>query len=157
MRFRQAILPLLLLAGCLAPVAIPAANSNLSDSLDSIRARQAEIREAVTSGQGRYKDMSADTRSELLERQSTLLQLLDGKLATAELSERGKVEAANHIGWIDSALAQAEDERMVCEYRKTIGSNRKQRVCMTVAQQRAQREAARELMSRGSCSDCRSN
>jgi hypothetical protein len=44
---------------------------------------------------------------------------------------------------------------MVCERRKTIGSNRKERVCMTAAQMRAQREATRDNIDRrGVCEDC---
>jgi len=53
-----------------------------------------------------------------------------------------------------------DPNRMVCERKKTLGSNKIERVCMTAAQKEAAREAARDAMLRGSrCADssCVSN
>lgn len=53
------------------------------------------------------------------------------------------------------AQPKADDERMVCTLEKTLGSNRKQRVCRSLEQVRRDREAAREQMGRpGVCSTC---
>ena len=44
--------------------------------------------------------------------------------------------------------ATDDDERMVCERRKVLGSNRPERVCKTVAQRREEKERARADMDR---------
>lgn len=46
------------------------------------------------------------------------------------------------------AAATDDDERMVCERRKVLGSNRPERVCKTVAQRREEKERARADMDR---------
>lgn len=120
--------------------------------------QQQQIRSGVQSGTGRYKDMPQSTRDQLLTKQDGLFSMLDGKRTTDELSEQQKVEAFNTLEWIEATVNQAEDEQMVCERRQILGSNRKERVCRTMAQMKRERELAREQMdSRGVCSDCKSN
>lgn len=53
------------------------------------------------------------------------------------------------------AAEEAEDERMVCTYEKTIGSNMKKRICKTVAQRNKEREDSRDMLnrSRSVCSE----
>lgn len=53
------------------------------------------------------------------------------------------------------AVEEADDERMVCTYEKTIGSNMKKRICKTVAQRNKEREESRDMMnrSRSVCSE----
>lgn len=56
--------------------------------------------------------------------------------------------------------AKSDGDRMVCEKTRKIGSNRVERVCMTVAQRAAAREAAeRSLNTSSSCNEaaCGSN
>lgn len=49
----------------------------------------------------------------------------------------------------------SNEERMVCRAERTIGSNRVQRVCRSVAQIERDREAARTQMSKSQiCSTC---
>lgn len=140
-------------------VAIPALASAESLKLDTVRVQQATIRAGVEAhSSAPYKELSPPVRGELLDRQAKMLRVIDGKQSESELTEEQRTEVSATLAWIDAKLQEARDDRMVCERRATIGSNRKERVCMTAAQMRAQRDAAREQMDRkGICSDCKSN
>ncbi|WP_157489600.1 MULTISPECIES: hypothetical protein [unclassified Lysobacter] len=148
----------LILGGLLAaPLAFASVDRNVLQ-VESIRSQQAEIRSGVEARTGRYKDLSADTRSQLLNKQGEVLRLLDGKQSTNDLNEAQKTEVFNALEWIEAAINQTDDERMVCERRPILGSTRKERVCKTVAQMREERDAARNRMdARGACADCKSN
>lgn len=115
---------------------------------DDIRTQQAEIRAGVVAKSGRYRDMAESTRNELLMRQTRMLAKIDGKKVPDELEQTQRTEVFNDLEWIEAAINRAEDERMVCEYTKTIGSNRKQRVCRTAEQMREDRERAKDQMDR---------
>ena len=137
-------------------LALPAFVSAEALKLDAIRAQQATIRAGVEAhSKGPYKELPAATRTELLSRQAKMLELINGKQSENELTEEQRADVTDTLAWIDAKLKEADDERMVCERRRTLGSNRKERVCMTAAQMRAQREAARENLDRsGVCRDC---
>lgn len=151
-----ALLALLVLASVAALASSPSGDRPLT--IAEIAARQQKIRADVMDREGPYRDMSQPARNELLDRQSRLLRMLEGKTSTDELTETQRAEAFETMKWIETALRNAEDERMVCELRRQLGSNRKERVCMTVRQQRELREAARDrLETRGVCGDCKMN
>lgn len=141
--------------------AVPTASATVDSKvmqIKDIKTQQAEIRAGVEAGTGPYKNLSTDTRNQLLTRQAQMLSILDGKQSTDQLSEDQKTEVFNTLEWIEATVNHAEDERIVCERRQILGSTRKERVCKTVAQLRQEREAAREQMDqRGGCSDCRGN
>jgi hypothetical protein len=142
-------------------LAVPAAFASIDRSvllIDDIRHQQAEIRDSVEARKAPYDELSASERSELLSKQSRMLHMLDGKRSTEELNEQQKTEVFNTLEWIESVANNSQDDRMICERRPVLGSNRKERVCKTAAQWSAEREAARSVMdSRGLCMDCRSN
>ena len=153
----RSILRQLLLSFAVA-ASFSAAASDIPQDLNALRLRQAEIKAGVEAhSTGAYKEMSPQTRQELLAKQADLLGTIEGKNTADELSETEQAHVAQAIAWIDTNIKQAADERMICERRQVLGSNRKERVCMTAAQMRQQREAARESMDRhGVCDDCRS-
>lgn len=126
------------------------ASSGQALDLDAIRTQQAEIRAGANAGTGLYKDMSESTRLQLLSRQERMLSIIRGKASADQLTEDQRMEVFNELEWIEATINDAEDERMVCERRKKLGSNRRERVCMTVAQQRELRERAREDLTRDS-------
>lgn len=137
-------------AFCLA-VWVPSALAESNAlKLDAVRSQQAEIRAGVESRTGIYKQLSADDRDVLLSQQVQLLGVIGDSQTVDELSEAQRIELFNALELIEALVNKADDERMVCEYRATIGSNRKQRDCKTVAQRREQREAIRnQIDSRG--------
>ena len=141
MKIHACLLALLLVA--------PAASASVDRGVlqfEAIRTQQAQIRTGVESRSGRFKELPANTRSELLAKQAQLLSLMEGKQSTDELNETQKTEVFNTLEWIEAAVNNADDERMVCERRPVLGSTRKERVCKTAGQLRVEREAARDRM-----------
>ena len=113
---------------------------------DDIRTQQAEIRAGVIARTGRYKNMTPSDRTELMNRQTEVLMMIEGKNAPSELNPDQRTKVFNHLEWIEAALNKFADERLICERRTTIGSNRKERVCRTEAQMREDRERARKQL-----------
>lgn len=130
------------------PAFAAAATQDGGLKFDDIRAQQAEIRAGVMARSGPYKDMSSSTRTQLLNRQTEMLSIIEGKAGPSELNEDQRTRVFNSLEWIEATINQAEDERLICERRATIGSNRKERVCRTAAQIREDRERAREEFDR---------
>ena len=116
--------------------------------LDLIRTQQQQIRSEVQAGKGRYAKMPVPKRDELLAKQSGLLNLIHGKQTDADLSASQQMEAFNTLEWIEATINNAEDERMVCKRETPTGTNRSQKICRTVAQMRAERAGAEELLRR---------
>ena len=137
MQLRQfgavAMLALLLGAG-MAPVMAQ------SDDVGRIVEQQQTLREDIQKQAGAFKDLDKADRDELLNRQARVLELLAGRQSLAELETADRGFVASELAWIDGAVRRAEDDR--------IGSNRSERICTTAAQQRRQREQAREQLSR---------
>src|SRR5688572_14480089 len=84
-------------------------------AIAAITAQQAQIRADVLAGEGRYRNMPTRTRNELLDRQTRLLRLLDGKVSSEELSSDERDEAFNSLEWIEAAINQTDSERMICK------------------------------------------
>lgn len=139
------------LAGLLAlalTVASPVATAAEAAPLrfDEIRAQQAELRAAALAGTGKFEHMSGATRSEMLSHQQKLLAIIEGKRTPDELGPGEQEAVASALAAIEAAVARAEGERVVCRRERVLGSNRKVRVCKTVAQMEREREAARDSM-----------
>lgn len=116
--------------------------------LDPVRNEQAEILARVKAKTGAFADLSARDRKQMVERQTRMLKMIEGKKTTEELQETEKLELSNTLEWVDATVKRADDERMVCERVRVIGSNMKERVCMTVAQKREAGERARDDLIR---------
>ena len=116
--------------------------------LEQIRVQQKQIRTDVIAGKGRYADMPSKKRNELLAKQDDLLELIEGKSTESELTDKQKMEAFNSLEWIEAAINNAEDERVICKSEKPTGSNRAQKVCKTVAQIREEREDSSNIIDR---------
>lgn len=144
MRFRFSTL--ILVAGMAISTFAAAEEGGLR--FDDIRNQQAEIRAGVVAKSGRYRDLPESKRDELLTRQSRMLNVIEGKQSPDELSQAERTEVFSDLEWIEATINRVEDERLVCEYTRAIGSNRKQRVCRTAEQLREERERARETLDR---------
>lgn len=143
-----ALLGLVLLASA-ASAEVGAGRAALK--LEPVRAQQAQIRAGVQAQTGIFRDLSATSRDELLRTQEQMLRLIDDKNSTDELTESQKDEVFNSLEMIEAIVNKAEDDREVCERVARLGSNRKERVCRTVAQMRQDRERAQlELSNSGS-------
>ena len=157
MRAIRFVFAIVLSLALTAPAAFASVDSRVL-MLDDIRTQQHEIRDGVEARTGRYKDLSASERNELLSKQARMLETIEGKHSTEELNDQQKTEVFNTLEWIEAVVNNDGEDRMVCERRPVLGSTRKERVCKTASQWREEREAARNMMdSRGSCMDCKSN
>lgn len=114
--------------------------------ISKVVSQQEQIRADVMARKGRYKDMPSATRDELLSKQHKLLEMLDGKKTPGDLTEDQRMSAFNTLEWIEAAINNDQDERMVCTRERTVGSNRITRVCRTESQMKEARERARDQM-----------
>lgn len=110
--------------------------------LEEVREQQGKLQVDVRAGKGAFKEMSEADRSALLAKQDRLQSLLQGKQRAEDLNPDDRLEVFNILEQIKSAVAQAEDDRKVCNRTKQVGSNRPQVVCMTAKQARERREKA---------------
>ncbi len=104
--------------------------------------QQVEILHEVRGRRGAYRDMGDREREQLIQYQQRVIEALDGRASTTELSASQQLAVFNDLEAISALLNKAEDERMVCERTRPIGSNRPVNVCKTVAQRREERELA---------------
>lgn len=118
-------------------------------NLDEVRIQQQQIRTDLMASKGRYADMPSAKRDQIIAKQDSLFRLMEGKQAEEELSDDQHMEMINTLQWIQAAVNDAEDERVICKNVKTTGSQMPKRVCKTVAQIRVERENARKNLDRG--------
>lgn len=120
----------------------------IDSSPDQIRTAQGDLRKVVESTSGKYSYFTDEDRKDILSRQDRVLALIEGKTAIAELSPEDRTALDKALADVRAAVARAEDNRLICERIKPVGSNRPQNKCMTVGQRRKQREQAQGQMSR---------
>ncbi len=118
-------------------------------TIRDIVTQQTQLRAQVAAGKGAFKDMEKRDRVALMERQDRVIQMLGGSETLDEMAPDQRTVVFNDLEWIKAAVTKAEDERMVCEYTRAVGSNRMKSVCMTAKQQREHQERARSSLNRG--------
>lgn len=111
-----------------------------------IVAQQKAIRAEMDARSGRFADMPAVKRRQVEVDQERLLRLIEGKESVRAMTPATRVEVSNAIDSINAAIADTDDERMVCERVKKVGSNFVTRECKTVAQRTREREDAQTRM-----------
>ena len=146
---------LLALVIALSPMAFSVAGTS-DMTVAEVRAEQTELRTLVTAQREPFNKMSTSQRDELLERQARILQLLEGKQSFNELEDSQREDVVESLAWIEEVHEEHESQVMKCERRPIFGSNRKERVCKTMAQWRADSEASRKQFDEnGICLNCR--
>lgn len=98
---------------------------------------------ARKSRSGELESLSNSDLDALATAQSALRRALDGKSEMSQLDDAGKLVVFNAHEKVVALVNKAEDERLVCEQVKRLGSHRHTLVCRTVAQTRSERERAR--------------
>lgn len=139
-----------LLFAVLLLASLPAFATDVKQNTDAktILSQQSEIRTEALGRKGRYKDMDESQRTALFQHQDTVNRLLQGVDNTADLAPDQRMTVFNALEAVEAIVNKAEDERMVCEKTKPIGSHRPERVCKTVAQRREERLKAEQNMQR---------
>jgi len=127
-------------------------------TIRDIVTQQTQLRAQVSAGKGAFKDLNKSERQALVERQDRVLQMLGGAETLDDMPPDKRTIVFNDLEWIKAAVTKAEDERMVCEYTRTVGSNRLTSVCMTAKAQREYREnTQKQLRTSGKCDSCAGN
>jgi DNA gyrase/topoisomerase IV subunit A len=149
--------PVLILVSLLAWGALALASADPQQlTIRDILTQQTQLRAQVVAGKGAFKDMSKAERAALVERQDRVLQMLGGLQTLEDMAPDQRTVVFNDLEWIKAAVTKAEDDRMVCEYTRTVGSNRMQSVCMTAKQQRENRDGSQDSLRRTfKCDSCR--
>jgi hypothetical protein len=105
-----------------------------------------------------FEALSRGDKDNLRNAQALIRAALAGKASLGELDAATQASVYEAHQQVVALVNKAEDERLVCTQRKQIGSNRRIRECRTVAQIRADREAARDARLRpGVCNPGRSD
>lgn len=106
--------------------------------------QQREIRKQVLAGEGRYGDLDDRERRRLLSEQDKVLEMLEGRERSTELSRIDRVALFNSLEHISAIINQDEDGRMECERTRVTGSQMKHWMCMTVAERRLHADRSQE-------------
>jgi hypothetical protein len=117
-------------------------------TIRDIVTQQTQLRAQVAAAKGAFKDMEKRDRIALMERQDRVIAMLGGNESFDVLPPDQRTVVFNDLEWIKAAITKAEDERMVCEYTRVVGSNRMKSVCMTAKQQRQYRDDSVDVLNR---------
>ncbi len=137
---RFALSTALLAATLLVSPAFANDNIGISSTPAQIRDAQTQLRQAIEAKRGNYSQFTDEERREIFARQDDVLAAIEGRQSIDELSGDQRIRLLNALSAVDAAVKKAEDNRMICERIKPIGSNRPQNKCMTVGQRRQLRE-----------------
>lgn len=138
MRNRLLALPLFLLV-----MAFPALSEDaieIHSTPAQIRAAQDQLKRSIDRKEGAYADLSDENRKAILQKQAEIYRLIEGRTTIEELGPNVRIDLVNALESQKALLAKAEDDRMICERVKVIGSNRPQNKCISVGERRRMRE-----------------
>jgi hypothetical protein len=107
-----------------------------------IRSAQVDQRKAIENKASNYAHFTDAERKAIFAKQDEITALIDGKTTIEELGPNGKIALANALESVKALVARAEDNRLICERVKPLGSNRPQNKCISVGERRRLREAA---------------
>lgn len=158
--FRIGFRSLLLAAGLSIVASNAMADATREPTLQDIVSEQTSLRAKVVSGKGAFKDMDRSERDELAKHQQRVIDTLAGVSSLEELRGDQRADVFNELEWIKAAITKAEDDRMVCEYTSSVGSNRRESKCMSTRRQRELREQSKNTLQQAqTCGDegCRGN
>lgn len=110
---------------------------------EAFAAQAAEVRKDMQAG-GRYGNISAANRQKVDAQLDFIGNLLQRKGSLDALNDQEKVQLMNAQEEANSILVGYDDQKLVCEYRRIAGSNRKEKVCQTKREIAAAREQARD-------------
>jgi hypothetical protein len=148
------------LFACVIALAIVSPASIASDdpkqvSVRDIVTQQTRLREQAVAGKGAFKDMKRPDRAALIERQDRVIATLGATESLDEMSPQARTDVFNDLEWIKAMVTKAEEERIICEYTRAVGSNRAVSVCMTAREHREYREGAQMSLRRAyKCDNC---
>lgn len=121
-------------------------------TVQDIVKQQTQLRSQVIAGKGSFRGMAKYERDEIVRHQDRVLTMIGDRKDLEGMSTDQRTELYNELQWLDATLAKAQDERMVCEHTRSVGSNRVQSVCMSAAERdRLRQRAQSELQKPVNC------
>ncbi len=95
-----------------------------------------------------YSEITMDEKSKVSAAINRIRVRLGDNDTVEQLNPQARTEVLNDEAVVNTILGRAHaDSRMVCRRERTTGTNRPERVCLTVAQRREATERARKDMS----------
>lgn len=114
-------------------------------SADDFRQQAQALRAEMAAG-GKYAHLSAADQARIGKQLDRLQAVYDKRADGGSTSNKDQVTLVNATEEINAALSGDEDQKLVCEQVRKLGSNRTEKVCLTIAQRNAAREAAKADM-----------
>ncbi|MBN8482286.1 MAG: hypothetical protein J0L88_11925 [Xanthomonadales bacterium] len=140
-------LSILLLVLAWAPLSVHAATKDpfalTATSAAEFRAQADQLRLDMGAG-GKYAHLSAEDRAKVGKQLDILQSLYDAREQRKSFTGADEVRLVNATEEINGTLVGDADDRMVCEQVRKLGSNRTQKLCMTVGERRAAREESKK-------------
>ncbi len=139
-----------LLAGLLA-MSIGPANAQRTTAVDVAKEFPDQQQAILDDLRGeKYSEISPQDRKTVVQALERITARLADGATPQQLSESERVALYNDQSLVNTILTRAgEDSRVVCRREKTIGSQRAQNQCMTVAERRRQRNSAQDTLLEG--------
>lgn len=110
------------------------------------QAQAEQIRKDLAAGE-KYSEIDAEDRASVLSLLERLEARLNGVSDLDALPEQARVSIYNDQEALNTILTgAAADSRQSCRREHVVGSNRRQNVCMTVAERRRRADRSREDM-----------
>lgn len=109
---------------------------------ESFEKDAANLREAMRTG--RFSLMTEGEKAGVARDLDEIGTLLKAKGSTDRLSEVESVRLINAQERANAVLLQNDGDRLICEFRRPTGSNRKEKFCTTVLEARRAREESRQ-------------
>lgn len=114
-------------------------------SAEDFRQQAQQLRVEMAAG-GKYAHLVPADQARVGKQLDRLQAIYDKRASGGSVSNLDQVALVNASEDINAALSGDEDQKMVCEQVRKLGSNRTEKVCLTVAQRNAAREAAKADM-----------
>jgi len=112
-------------------------------SAEEFRQQSRELQEQMRPG-GKYANLSSADQIRVTRQLERLQELYDNRAAGKSFKRTDEVKLVNATEEINAVLTGNDDDRLVCEQERKLGTNRTQKVCMTVAERKARNEEARK-------------
>lgn len=144
---RKILLSVLL--AVIAPLAAHAATEVFkldATSAADFRAQADELRREMAPG-GKYEKLTPVEQARVGKQLDRLQVMYDKRADGDSISNSDQIVLVNASEEINAVLSGDEDQKLVCEQVRKLGSNRTEKVCLTVAQRKAAREAAKADMN----------
>lgn len=90
--------------------------------------------------------LSADKKSEISAAMARIEQRIQGRDTYGSMDDAQRTEMVNDVSLIHFALANKDDDRLICKQERKIGSNRMSSTCATAAQWEEARKRSQEAL-----------